>query len=112
MVEPTADREDLLRREFHAQTARIRWHDLQTHYAHGSVVQVNADLDLVEVAVRLGLDDTVEFEAWIRSGQVSTVSAEQALSWFEANQELWAVVAAPWVLVQERGQTPSSAPAL
>jgi len=30
------------------------------------------------------------------------VSDQQALAWYEANEELWAVVAAPWVLVQQR----------
>jgi hypothetical protein len=29
------------------------------------------------------------------------VSDEQALAWYAANTLLWAVVAAPWVLVQE-----------
>lgn len=98
----SADQRELLRREFLAQTARICWHDLQTYYAHGSVVRVGAGLDLVEVAVQLGLDNTDNFEAWIRSGEVAPVSDEQALAWYEANQELWAVVAPPWVLVQQR----------
>lgn len=96
------DREALLRREFHGQTARIPWRDLQTHYAHGSVVRVDAELDLVEVAVQLGLDNRAQFEAWAGAGQVAPVSDTEALAWFEADATLWAVVAAPWVLVQER----------
>ena len=102
MVDAPGDREQLLRREYHSQTARIRWHELQTYYAHGSVVRVAPDLDLVEVAVQLGLDNTASFEAWIAAGQVSPVSDQQALAWYESNEELWAVVAAPWVLVQKR----------
>ena len=96
------DRESLLRREYAGQTARIYWHDLQTYYAHGSVVQVDPQLDMVEVAVQLGLDNTGAFTQWISDGSVSAVSNEQALAWYEANQQLWAVVAAPWVLVQQR----------
>lgn len=96
------DREALLRREFHGQTARIPWRDLQTHYAHGSVVRVDAELDLVEVAVQLGLDNRAQFEAWTGAGLVAPVSDAEALAWFEADATLWAVVAAPWVLVQER----------
>ena len=95
-------REALLRREFMAQTARIRWHELQTYYAHGSVVAVDSGLDLVEVAVQLGMDNTDRFRAWIDAGQVVPVSDSQALAWYEADEILWAVVAAPWVLVQWR----------
>ena len=102
MVEPGSDRAATLRNEFHGQTARICWHELQTYYAHGSTVWVAADLDLVEVAVRLALDDKARFEAWIAAGQVGPVSDEQALAWYDANEQLWAVVAAPWVLVQQR----------
>jgi hypothetical protein len=96
-----AAREALLRREFHAQTARIRWHELQTYYAHGSVIQVAPGLDLVEVAVQLGLDNTGQFRQWIADQQVAPVSDAQALAWYQTDSELWAVVAAPWVLVQE-----------
>lgn len=100
MADPASDREKLLRQEFHSQTARIRWHDLQTYYAHGSVVTVAGGQDLVEVAVQLGLDNAAQFERWIAQGVVSPVSDEQALAWYQTNQELWAVVAPPWVLVQ------------
>ena len=102
MVEAGESREELLRREYHNQTARIPWRDLQIHYAHGSVVMVGAGLDLVEVAVQLGLDNTAQFEQWIARGAVAPVSDEQALAWYESGEELWAVVAAPWVLVQSR----------
>ncbi len=102
MAELPSDRESLLRNEYHSQTARISWHDLQTYYAHGSVVAVSAGLDLVEVAVQLGMDNTTQFQQWIAAGDVAPVRDEQALAWYEKNQELWAVVAPPWVLVQMR----------
>ena len=102
MADLPEDRETLLRREYHSQTARINWHDLQTYYAHGSVVVVSSELDLVEVAVQLGLDNSQQFQQWIADKQVTPVHDEQALAWYEANQELWAVVAPPWVLVQQR----------
>ncbi len=101
MADAPADREALLRREYHGQTARIPWHDLQTHYARGAVVRVARGLNLVEVAVQLGLDNTAQFQSWIESGAVAAVDDAQALAWYEGNDLLWAVVAAPWVLVQE-----------
>ena len=102
MAEAKTEREDLLRQEYHSQTSRIQWHELQTYYAHGSVVVVAPELDLVEVAVQLGLDNTDCFQRWIETSEVAAVSDEQALLWYEINANLWAVVAAPWVLVQQR----------
>lgn len=98
----TADRETLLRNEYHSQTARIHWHDLQTWYARGSVIRVDSAMNLVEVAVQLGLDNTAQFEQWINDGKIAPVDDEQALAWHQLNQEMWAVVAPPWVLVQQR----------
>jgi hypothetical protein len=98
------DREALLRREYHGQTARIHWHDLQTYYAAGSVINVHSDLNLVEVAVQLGLDNAGQFQRWIEAGEVAPVADDQALAWYEGNDELWAVVAPPWVLVQSQPQ--------
>ncbi len=97
-----ADREQLLREEFHQQTARIHWHELQTYYAHGSVIRVGETLNLVEVAVQLGMDNTEQFQTWIEDGLIAPVSDSEAQAWFESNPSLWAVVAAPWVLVQAK----------
>ncbi|MCB1675565.1 MAG: DUF2288 domain-containing protein [Halioglobus sp.] len=101
MAEQCSDRAALLRREFHSQTARIHWRDLQAYFAHGNVVSVSGDLDLVEVAVQLGLDNTEDFQRWIAQGEVAPVSDEQALQWHESDTQLWAVVAPPWILVQQ-----------
>ncbi len=46
--------------------------------------------------------NTSQFEQWIADGTVAPVSDGQALAWYESNRELWAVVAPPWVLVQQR----------
>ena len=109
MADELSQRRDRLFVEYLSQTARIPWRDLQTYYAGGSVVYVAAELDLVDVAVQLGLDNTAAFEQWIAAGTVAPVSDQQALLWYESERELWAVVAAPWVLVQDG--PPRSSPA-
>ena len=109
MADELTQRRDRLFAEYLSQTARIPWRDLQTYYAGGSVVYVAAELDLVDVAVQLGLDNTAAFEQWIAAGTVAPVSDQQALLWYESERELWAVVAAPWVLVQDG--PPRSSPA-
>lgn len=101
MASGLEERRERLFAEYLSSTARIPWNDLQKYYAAGSVVYVAAELDLVEVAVQLGLDNTAAFEQWISTGAVAPVSDEQAMQWFESAKELWAVVAAPWVLVQD-----------
>ncbi len=103
-----ADRAALLRREFLGQTARIPWQELQTHFAHGNVVRVAPALDLVEVAVQLGLDNAQQFQAWIDSSEIAPVSDADARRWLENDALLWAVVAAPWILVQDRDDQPVS----
>lgn len=87
--------------DFHAQTARIAFAELQRYFAGGHLVLVGSDLDLVAVAVALAKDDRPAFEAWMAAGVVVGVSDDQARRWLDCDAELWAVVAEPWVLVQE-----------
>lgn len=104
-------RRDQLAADFLAQTARIPFRDLQRYFAGGHLVNVAPGLDLVRVAVALAEDDKTSFEAWIAAGRVGGVTDAQARNWLEVNAELWAVVAQPWVLVQEAaGDAPTESP--
>lgn len=89
-----------LRAAYLGQTARIPWKDLAVHFAGGRVIRVGPDLDLVEVAVQLGLDNVARFQAWTEAGAVRPATDDDARNWEAAGATLWAVVAAPWVLVQ------------
>ncbi|NMT62546.1 DUF2288 domain-containing protein [Marinobacter orientalis] len=93
---------DDLKTKLNLETSRINWHDLQVYYARGHVVKVSPALDLLEVAAELAADNTARFEHWMAGGQVGDVAPELARQWYEGNTELWAVVIAPWVLVQDR----------
>ncbi|MCH8497856.1 MAG: DUF2288 domain-containing protein [Marinobacter sp.] len=84
------------------ETSRIPWRDLQVYYARGHVVKVATDLDLLDVALELTRDNKAQFEQWMDSQQVGDVTPALAQSWYDHNTELWAVVIAPWVLVQDR----------
>ena len=99
MAEDAAS-EELLRAEFHGQTAQIFWQDLQPHFARGSVVLVAPGMDLVEVALQLKQDNTAAFQAWIDEGKIGPVQDEQASVFVKSNPQFWAVVVPPWVLVQ------------
>ncbi|MFO8142826.1 MAG: DUF2288 domain-containing protein [Marinobacter sp.] len=93
---------DQLKARLNLETSRIHWHELQTYYARGQVVRVAAELDLLKVASELTADNKVQFEQWMSNGKIGDVSADLARTWYDRNAELWAVVIAPWVLVQDR----------
>jgi hypothetical protein len=103
-----ADRHDQLRADFLAQTARIAFVELQRYFAAGKLVLVDDSLDLIDVAVALARDNRSRFEDWLRAGAISGVSDSQAQQWLAQETQLWAVVADPWVLVQQgSGDTPA-----
>lgn len=90
----------LLRDKLALETAKIGWRELESFYARGVVVLVQPELDLVEVGYQLTQDHKAQFEQWMAAGQVGPVAEEQAHQWHHQQAELWALVIAPWVLVQ------------
>ena len=85
------------------ETGRLTWAEAERHFARGVMVKVAAELDLLEVAAAMAEDDKSKFVSWLETGQVAKAGTEDALRWHETQAELWAVVVAPWVLVQEIG---------
>jgi hypothetical protein len=90
------------RADFLAQTAQIAFTELQRYFAAGRLVKVSDELDLIEVAVQLSQDNAKQFEQWLEQAKLDGVNDEQAALWLKEDRALWAVVADPWVLVQER----------
>jgi len=93
---------DELKAKLNLETSRIHWHELQTYFARGQVVRVAPGLDLLEVATELAADNRERFERWMSEDKVGDIAPEIAQAWYDRNAELWAVVVAPWVLVQDR----------
>ncbi len=93
--------DDELRAKLNAETGKIHWPELERHFARGAVIRVTGDLDLVEVAVRMARDDRPAIERWLNEGKMDRASAEDARGWQQRDPLFWAVVVAPWVLVQE-----------
>jgi hypothetical protein len=58
------------------------------------------ELDLVETAYQLSIDNTAGVREWLSTGRIVRVTDEQAMEWLEADAMVWAVVVKPWVLVQ------------
>lgn len=91
---------DLLKAKLNQETARAAWKELQPFFARGQTVAVAGDLDLIDVAVAFAEDRAEQIQRWRGEARVGAVSDAQAGQWFEADQDLWTVVVAPWVLVQ------------
>lgn len=93
----------ILHAKLNGETARLAWQELQRHFARGVVIKVAPGLDLVEVATQFALDDKQAILNHLNTGAVASASAEDAIGWNERRSVFWAVVTAPWVLVQEIG---------
>lgn len=83
------------------QTGRIGWQELMPHFARGVVVRVGSDEDLLAVASRFVDDDRSGVERLLAAGRCRKALDEDARRWMRRDEPLWAVVVAPWVLVQE-----------
>jgi hypothetical protein len=90
-----------LRHKLNLETAKLSWPELQRHFARGVVIVVHPTLDLVEASATLAEDNNDRAQSWINAGQLGRATEDQAHRWNESNQKFWAVVVAPWVLVQE-----------
>jgi hypothetical protein len=93
--------EEILRAKLNAETGKLTWKELERHFARGVVIKVAGDLDLVDVALALVRDDKATVESWLAGGRITRAATEDARAWHEQHSLFWAVVAAPWVLIQE-----------
>jgi|TARA_B110000914_G_scaffold68645_1_gene59977 hypothetical protein len=92
----------VVRQKLNQDTAKIKWGALHEHQLIECVIAVSADLDLIDVAYEFTFDNHDRVKAWMEQEQIMKVSDEQAQQWKTEDRELWAVVVAPWVLVQEQ----------
>lgn len=86
--------------KLNTETGRIAWQDLQTFFAAGQVVFVEQGLDLIEVGVEFSQDNKAVLEPLIRAGKMAVVDDQLAQQWLAESASVWALVIAPWVLVQ------------
>jgi len=92
---------DELVNKINNETSKIAWSELQKFYAQGLVVAVVRPLDLIATAAIFSRDDKIQVQQWLDAKQVYAVDDVQAQHWVQQDALLWAVVVAPFVLVQE-----------
>jgi hypothetical protein len=82
------------------ETSKIDWEALQRFYAQGAVLVVAPSLDLVATAAAVAEDNSAYIGDLLKQDLLKKADEEQAASWLADKCEVWAVVVAPWVLVQ------------
>lgn len=92
------------RSSLNRETGVLAWSELLRFFARGVVIKVGADLDLVEVGHCMATDDTATMQTWLDASLIARASDDDARDWAgrTPEPEFWCLVAAPWVLVQER----------
>ena len=98
-----ADPLEILRSQLNGETGRLSWKELERHFARGVVIRVARSLDLVVVATSITQDDKAAVERWMNEDLIGRATSDQAMDWQQRQTNFWAVVTAPWVLVQEIG---------
>ena len=92
---------DILRAKLNLETAQLAWPELERHFARGDVIKVAPGMDLVEAALQLAENNSATVQAWLAEGRIARAGIADAEDWHARQPMFWAVVVAPWVLVQE-----------
>ncbi len=88
------------KRNILSETSRVVWKEVEFFYAKGIMIYVSDELDLIQVAHTLAIDDAEQIEEWVNAKKILRSFDQQAKTWSEGGEEIWSVVVKPWVLVQ------------
>jgi hypothetical protein len=93
---------DEIREKFENDLAVVEWRDLRTHTQRDSVILVDPQLDLVDVAVAVAGDAAEQVAAWIEEGRLGKPD-EERLQFLEGalDTPFRVLIARPFLLVQE-----------
>ncbi|MDP2265663.1 MAG: DUF2288 domain-containing protein [Thiobacillus sp.] len=92
---------DLLRAKLNLETAQLQWSELERHFARGSVIKVAIGTDLIDAALNIAENNAATVQEWLADGRIARAEMTDAEDWHARQPMFWAVVVAPWVLVQE-----------
>ena len=92
---------DILRAKLNLETAQLPWSELERHFARGDVIKVAIGTDLIDAALHLAENNAATVQGWLADGHIARAEMRDAEDWHARQPMFWAVVVAPWVLVQE-----------
>lgn len=87
-----------LRTHFSAQKAAISWQELESFLKQDVVVEIDASLDLIEVALCFVLDDSKQVQEWMQNKLLNKISEKEIT---DMQEKVNALVTSPWVLIQK-----------
>ena len=92
---------EILRAKLNLETAQLAWAELERHFARGDVIRVAVGTDLIDAALLIAENNAAEAQVWLADGRIARADMSDAEDWHARQPQFWAVVVAPWVLVQE-----------
>jgi hypothetical protein len=92
---------EILRAKLNLETAQLAWSELERHFARGDVIKVATGMDLIDAALHIAENNATTVQAWLAEGRIARAQLSDAEDWHARQPMFWAVVVAPWVLVQE-----------
>ena len=97
-IDPSSD---TLRAKLILETAQLGWQELERHFARGDVIKVAVGVDLIDAALLIAENNATEAQTRLTDGSIARAEMSDAEDWHARQPLFWAVVIAPWVLVQE-----------
>lgn len=99
---------DILRAKLNLETAQLPWSELERHFARGDVIKVALGTDLIDAALNVAENKTDTIQAWLAEGRIARAEIQDAEDWNTRKPAFWAVVVAPWVMIQEVSPAPDA----
>ncbi len=88
------------------QTALISWSELARQHAAGNILGVAVHFDLIDIGRAMQADRSDLLATWLADGSVYRIDDLQAIEWQRENTQFWALVIAPFVVIQAYVKTP------
>lgn len=91
-----------LRAELAEGLDEAEWNWLMPHAQRDSLILINPELDILDVAMAIANDDTAKVQRWISESLITKPSQVQISNWNqEQSKRFNALIIQPYVLVQE-----------
>lgn len=91
---------DELKNKFKTELYEEEWVVMAPHYKRGAFIIVSEELDLVEVATAVSVDDSGLVQAYIDQKKILKPTEEQVQEWEKNKQRFVSVIVQPFVLAK------------
>ncbi|AOE49883.1 DUF2288 domain-containing protein [Kangiella sediminilitoris] len=86
--------------KLNGETAVVAWKEIERFFAKGNMLLIDQELDLINVAADLSLDNAEEIKPLIDSEKIQRMPMEFVKENCKPETEFWTVVVAPYILSQ------------